>query len=278
MAMRTVSLPDGEAISVLGLGTWRMGEDGSRFGDEVAAVRHAYDRGIRLFDTAEMYGEGGAEEALGEGLKGCRDDCFIVSKVYPHNAGRHEAVRACERSLGRLGTDRLDLYLLHWQGNAPYEETIAAFEALQQDGKIRHYGVSNLDAPDMDDWFAAGGDACATDQVIYNATRRGIEYDLIPWCRAQRMPVMAYSPLEQGRMLDDRTLGNIAAKHNATPLQIALAWVLRDPLIVAIPKSVRPGHIDQNIAALDIALDEEDIAAIDAAYPPPTSKRPLEML
>jgi len=275
--MRTVDLPGGEPVPVLGLGTWRMGENGARFDDEARAVRYAYDKGIRLFDTAEMYGEGGAEEVLGEGLAGVRDDCFVVSKVYPHNAGRQDAVAACERSLARLKTDRIDLYLLHWQGSVPYEDTIAAFEALKRDGKIRHYGVSNLDMADMVEWVGAGG-ACAADQVIYNPTRRGIEYDLIPWCREHGIPVMAYSPLEQGRIDGAAVLDVIAAKHGVTSLQVALAWVLRDPLVIAIPKSVRSAHIDQNIAALDIVLDADDLAAIDAVYPPPTSKCPLELL
>ncbi|MEQ8665772.1 MAG: aldo/keto reductase [Rhodospirillales bacterium] len=276
--MRSVNLPSGEAVPVLGLGTWRMGESAAAFKKEAVAVRHAYDRGIRLFDTAEMYGEGGAEKVLAAGLEGVRDDCFIVSKVYPHNASYDDAVAACERSLRRLGTDRIDLYLLHWPGRVPYPETIRAFEALQSAGKIRHYGVSNLDIDDLEEWFAAGGTACATDQVIYNPTRRGVEFDLLPWCRSRSMPVMAYSPLEQGRLGGDDVLRRIGERHGVSALQVSLAWVLRDPNIIAIPKSADPGRIDANIAALDIRLGDEDIAKIDAAFPPPVRKQSLEML
>jgi len=276
--MREVSLPSGEAVPVLGLGTWRMGERASAYDQEVAAIRHAFDRGIRLFDTAEMYGEGGAEEVLGDALKGLRDECFIVSKVYPHNAGRKDARAACERSLSRLGTDRIDLYLLHWPGGVPYAETIGVFEDLRAEGKIRHYGVSNLDVDDLEAWFKAGGGDCATDQIIYNTTRRGVEYDLLPWCRDRRMPVMAYSPLEQGRLDGQSVLEDIGHRHGASALQIALAWVLRDPNIIAIPKTVTPSRIDANLAALDIHLSDEDLALIDAAFPPPSGKTHLEML
>lgn len=276
--MRSVNLPAGEAVPVLGLGTWRMGEQNAAFDAEAAAVRHAYDRGIRLFDTAEMYGEGGAEEVLAAGLKGVRDDCFIVSKVYPHNAAYDDAIAACERSLRRLGTDRIDLYLLHWPGRVPYAETVRAFEALQAAGKIRHYGVSNLDTDDLAEWFDAGGDACATDQVIYNPTRRGVEFDLLPWCRGRGMPVMAYSPLEQGRLSRDNVLARVGERHGVSASQVSLAWVLRDPNVIAIPKSANPDRIDANIAALDIRLSDEDLAEIDAAFPPPDRKHSLDML
>ena len=276
--MRCVNLPSGEAVPVLGLGTWRMGEHGASFDSEAAAVRHAYDRGIRLFDTAEMYGEGGAEEVLAAGLNGVRDDCFIVSKVYPHNAAYDDVLAACERSLRRLNTDMIDLYLLHWPGRVPYAETIRAFEALKLVGKIRHYGVSNLDTGDLEEWFAAGGSACATDQVIYNPTRRGVEYDLLPWCRSRGLPVMAYSPLEQGRIGRDDVLRRIAERHGVSALQVSLAWVLRDPNVIAIPKSANPARIDANIATLDVRLSDDDLAEIDAAFPPPTAKHPLEML
>lgn len=276
--MRTIKLPAGEAVPALGLGTWRMGEDAAAFDAEVAAVRHAFDRGYRLFDTAEMYGEGGAEKVLAEALHGVRDDCFIVSKVYPHNAGRNDARVACERSLRRLATDRIDLYLLHWPGRVPYAETVDAFETLKAEGKIRHYGVSNLDTGDMKEWFAAGGSACAANQVIYNLTRRGIEFDLLPWCHARGVPVMAYSPLEQGRLAGHAVLDELAERRGVTAMQIALAWVLRNPDVIAIPKSVRPGNIDANIAALDIDLNDYDLAAIDAAFPPPMRKTGLEML
>lgn len=255
-----------------------MGERATCYEQEVAAIRHAYDQGIRLFDTAEMYGEGGAERVLGDAMSGFRDDCFIVSKVYPHNAGRHDAREACERSLERLRTDRIDLYLLHWPGGVPYAETIGVFEDLRREGKIRHYGVSNLDVDDLEEWFAAGGDDCATDQVIYNPTRRGIEYDLLPWCAGRQMPVMAYSPLEQGRLAGQAVLEEIAGRHGVTALQISLAWVLRNPNIIAIPKSVTPERLDQNIAALDITLTADDLKLIDATFPPPDRKQYLEML
>lgn len=225
-----------------------------------------------------MYGEGGAERILGEGLRGVRDECFIVSKVYPHNAGYHDAIAACERSLSRLGTDRIDLYLLHWPGGVPYEETVRAFDDLRKAGKIRHYGVSNLDVDELEEWFGAGGTACATDQVLYNPSRRGVEFDLLPWCWDHKVPVMAYSPLEQGRLAGHPTLEEIAKRHGVTSMQVAIAWVLRDPTIIAIPKSVTPARINENLAALDIRLDEGDLGLIDAAFPPPETKSYLEML
>ena len=276
--MRYVNLPSDEEIPVLGLGTWRMGERTYAFDEEVEAVRHAFDRGYRLFDTAEMYGDGGAEHVLGQGLKGVRDDCFIVSKVYPHNAGREDARTACEQSLKRLGTDRIDLYLLHWPGRVPYGETIDVFKELRAEGKIRHFGVSNLDVDDLETWFAAGGDQCATNQVIYNTTRRGIEFDLLPWCRERGMPVMAYSPMEQGRLAGQPVLEEIGPRYGVSSLEIALAWVLRDPNIIAIPKSVTPDRIDANMASLESRLSDDDLAMIDASFPAPNGKMHLEML
>jgi diketogulonate reductase-like aldo/keto reductase len=277
--MRTVTLPDGEAIPVLGQGTWRMGEDPGRRGAEVAALRRGLDLGLTLIDTAEMYGEGGAEEVVAEAIAGRRDEAFLVSKVYPHNASAHGAVAACERSLKRLGTDRLDLYLLHWRGARPLAETVAAFERLRREGKIRHWGVSNLDKGEMEELSGVpGGRRCATDQVLYNPSRRGIEWDLLPWCREHGMPVMAYSPIEQGRLPTAGVLGEIGRRHGRGPFQVALAWVLAQPGVVAIPKAVRPEHVEANANALDLELTAEDLAAIDREFPPPRRKTPLAML
>lgn len=277
--MRTVELPGGETVPVLGLGTWRMGENTQRFNQEVAAVRYAVERGVRLIDTAEMYGDGGAEKVVGEAVRTCRDDLFIVSKVYPHNATYDGVVRACESSLRRLGTDRIDLYLLHWRGSVPFSETLKAFEALQVTGKIRTYGVSNFDASDMDEWWScSGGEASVANQVLYNLTRRGVEWDVIPGCRGRGVPVMAYSPLEQGRLQGEPVLITLAERHGVTPLQIALAWVLAQPGVIAIPKAVSHAHMDQNLASMDVVLDAEDHALLDDAYPPPRGPTHLEML
>jgi diketogulonate reductase-like aldo/keto reductase len=277
--MRTVELPDGEKIAVLGQGTWRMGEDRGQRGAEVAALRRGLDLGLALIDTAEMYGEGGAEEVVAEAVAGRRDEVFLVSKVYPHNASARGTVAACERSLKRLGTDRLDLYLLHWRGAHPLAETVAAFERLRRDGKIRHWGVSNLDAGEMEELSGvASGRRCATDQVLYNPSRRGIEWDLLPWCRKRGMPVMAYSPIEQGRLATGGVLGEIGRRHACGPFQVALAWVLAQAGVVAIPKAVRPEHVEANAKALDLELTAEDLAAIDREFPPPGRKTPLAML
>ncbi len=277
--MRTVTLPNGGTIPVLGQGTWRMGEDRGRRGAEVAALRRGLDLGLTLIDTAEMYGEGGAEKVVGEAIAGRRDEVFLVSKVYPHNASARCTVAACERSLRRLGTDRLDLYLLHWRGSHPLAETVAAFERLRRDGKIRHWGVSNLDAEEMEELAGvADGRRCATDQVLYNPSRRGIEWDLLPWCRGRGMPVMAYSPIEQGRLPTAGVLGEIGRRHGRGPFQVALAWVLAQPGVVAIPKAARPEHVEANAKALDLELTAEDLAAIDREFPPPRRKTPLAML
>src|SRR5262245_46399001 len=225
--MKTVRLPSGERVSAIGMGTWRMGENPRARAEEIATLRLGLDRGATLIDTAEMYGEGASEALIGEVIKGRRDDAFLVSKVYPHNATRNGAVAACERSLRRLGTDRLDLYLLHWRGNVPLAETMAAFVALHKAGKIRHYGVSNLDLTDLTElWAVAGGPQVATDQVLYNLTRRGIEWNLLPWLREQHVPVMAYSPLEEGKLPSDPKLVAFARRHGMTAAQAALAWLL----------------------------------------------------
>ena len=274
----TIALPGGEPMPVLGLGTWGMGEDASRAGQEADALRHGLDLGIRLIDTAEMYADGRAEQVTGAAMKGRRDDVFLVSKVLPGNASRAGTIAACERSLKNLGTDRIDLYLLHWRGPHPLAETLAGFEALMQAGKIRHWGVSNFDMEDCRELEQLAPGKVATNQVLYNLMRRGIEYDLLPWSRGRGVPVMAYSPIEQGRLLKYPALGKVAERYGATPAQIALAWLLRQPGIVAIPKAARTAHVEENLAALDIRLDSEDLALLDRAFPPPASARPLEML
>ncbi len=256
-----------------------MGESRRAFDEEVAALRLGLDLGMTLIDTAELYGEGGAEEVVAEAVKGRRDDCFIVSKVKPENSTRAGTIAACERSLKRLKTDRIDLYLLHWRGRPRLEETLAGFEALLAKGAIRYFGVSNFDVDDMEELFALqGGDACASNQVVYNLRRRGIEYGLVPWSREHGIPIMAYSPIEQGRLGRDRTLAAIAARHDATPSQIALAWVLRQTDMMVIPKSSNATHVRENRAALDIALTKADLAELDRAFPPPRGARPLEIL
>ncbi len=277
--MRTVSLPSGEAVPVLGQGTWRMGESAARRGEEVAALRLGLDLGMTLIDTAEMYGSGGAEEVVGEAVRGRRDAVFLVSKVYPQNASRQGAVAACERSLRRLGVDCLDLYLLHWRGSVPLGETLEAFRALVEGGKIRHYGVSNLDAGEMDEvWALDGGRAVATNQVHYSLACRGIEADLLPWHRAHGVPLMAYSPLEQGRFGRSAGLHEVAGRHGVSEMQVALAWVLARDGVFAVPKAVRPEHVRENRAAADLALTDEDMAALDCAFPPPSGRSRLSIL
>ena len=277
--IRTTRLPSGEVIPSLGQGTWGMAEDPRCRKDEVAALRLGFDLGMTLVDTAQMYADGGAEALVGEAIAGRRDELFVVSKVLPENATTAGTVAACEHSLQRLGTDRLDLYLLHWRGNVPLEETLDAFAALIDAGKIRYWGVSNFDVVDMIElWKLDGGANVATDQVLYNLTRRGIEYDLMPWCRNRNIPIMAYSPIEQGRLLDHSELNNVAARHNATPAQIALAWLLRQDSVVAIPKAANVAHLQENYAALELHLTKEDLAALERAFPPPTEAIPLAML
>lgn len=277
--MRNFRLPSGQAIPVLGLGTWRMGEDKRQRQSEIDALRHGLDLDISLIDTAEMYGEGRAEEVIAEAIADRREEVFLVSKVYPHNASRRGAIAACERSLKRLKTDYLDLYLLHWRGSVPLAETLEAFQALQQSGKIRSYGVSNFDVEDMEEARELqGGTAIATNQVLYNLMRRGIEWDLLPWCRQRSMPIMAYSPLEQGRLLRNRTLKTIAQQRSVTEAQIAIAWLLHQENVIVIPKSSRIAHVDQNRAALDLKLSSEELAALDVEFPHPTKPVPLEML
>ncbi len=278
--MRYLRLPAGDdRVPVLGLGTWGMGEAGTNGPDMVAALRLGLNLGMTLIDTAEMYGEGGAEEVVGKAIAGRRDGVFLVSKVYPHNATRRGMVAACERSLKRLGTDRLDLYLLHWRGEVPLAETLEGFAALRQQGKIRHYGVSNFGIDDMTElWSLPGGADAAVNQVLYNLTRRGIEWDLLPWCRERRVPVMAYSPIEQGRLLRKRALSELAARRGVTPARLALAWLLAREPVMVIPKAGRPEHVRENRAALDLELTPEELAELDRAFPPPDRAKPLEML
>jgi len=278
--MKTVTFASGVSVPVLGQGTWNMGEDASRKAAEVRALQLGLDLGMTLIDTAEMYGEGGAEEVVGAALAGRRSEAFLVSKVYPHNASFDGVREACERSLRRLRVESIDLYLLHWQGHHPLAETFDGFEALRQAGKIGDYGVSNLDLPSMEE--AIGYGAPATDQVLYNLLKRGIEFDLLPWCRARGMAVMAYSPLEssgreQAALLGHPALRTVADAHDATPAQIALAWVLHQDGVIAIPKAVDPVHLRANRAAADIRLTSDDLAALDRAFPPPRRARALDM-
>src|ERR1700682_1591213 len=278
-AVPTTLLPSGAAVPVLGQGTWHMAEERRLRDKEIGALRLGLDLGMTLIDTAEMYADGAAEELVGEAIAGRREEVFLVSKVLPSHATRSGTIAACERSLGRLGTDRLDLYLLHWRENVPLAETVEAFESLVRTGKIRHWGVSNFDLSDLEELVdVPGGDDVETDQVLYNLTRRGIEYNLLPWCRGRDLPIMAYSPVEQGRLLDNSVLRRIAQQHGATPAQIALAWVLRQDGIIAIPKAAESEHVLENRQALGVRLTEQDLAALDEEFPPPTKPVPLEML
>jgi diketogulonate reductase-like aldo/keto reductase len=273
-----LELRDGGIMPRVGMGTWHMGERTAARGAEVAALRTGLDLGIGLIDTAEMYGDGGAEIVVGEAIQGRRDAVFLVTKVLPENANLRGTIAACERSLRRLQTDRVDLYLLHWRGSYQLAETLRGFESLVQQGKARYWGVSNFDVDDMEELVALpGGSRVATDQILYNLTRRGVEWDLLPWCRRHDIPAMAYSPIEQGHLLSDAKLRDVAKRHGATPAQIALAWVLRSG-VIAIPRARSEGHVRENRAALDIVLTEEDLADLDRSFPPPSAKRPLETI
>ncbi|MFD0775530.1 aldo/keto reductase [Streptomonospora algeriensis] len=282
---RTVALGPSIRVPAIGQGTWRMGERADRGAEEVRALRAGIDAGMTLIDTAEMYADGGAERVVGEAIAGRRDEVVIVSKVYPHNAGRRKARHACERSLTRLGTDTIDLYLLHWQGSVPLSETAAVMGELRDEGKIRYWGVSNLGTEAMKRlWRVPSGQACVTDQVLYHLASRGIEYDLLPWCRdtAPGLPVMAYSPLGQGgrarrRILADPTVGRIAQARGVQPGQVALAWTVREGDVVAIPKAADPDHVRQNAEATGIRLTGEELTALDRAFPPPAGPGPLEV-
>ncbi|TFW29779.1 aldo/keto reductase [Duganella callida] len=278
--MRIVSFPSGVTVPALGQGTWNMGEKASRRREEVRALQLGLDLGMTLIDTAEMYGEGGAEQVVGEAIAGQRDAAFVVSKVYPHNASFAGVQQACERSLRRLNIDCIDLYLLHWQGHHPLGETFDGFEALKKAGKIKAYGVSNFDLESMEDAVTHG--APATNQVLYNLMKRGIEFDLLPWCRQRNMPVMAYSPLEtagreQAALLGNPGLESVAEAHGVTPAQVALAWVLHQDGLIAIPKAADPVHLRANRAAAELQLSADDLAALDRAFPPPRRRRALDM-
>ncbi len=276
--MKTILLPDGERVPALGQGTWMMGERSERRAAEIAALRTGVELGMTVIDTAEMYGDGSAEILVGEALGDVRNQLFLVSKAYPQNASRSRLVAACEGSLKRLRTDRLDLYLLHWRGSIPLRETVEAMDALKTAGKIRHWGVSNLDTADMEELVAAGGDACVTDQILYNLTRRGPEHDLLPWLEDHAMPVMAYSPVEQGRLVANPALTDIAKSMNATPAQVALAWTMRRDGVIAIPKAGTAAHVRENHVAADLVLSDDVLVALDAAFPRPRDRAPLEML
>lgn len=277
--MKQVRLPSGETVPALGMGTWMIGENRSSRAEEIATLQRGIDLGMTLIDTAEMYGEGASEQLVGEAIKGRRDEVFLVSKVYPHNASRKGMAAACERSLKRLGVDCLDLYLLHWRGSVPLDETIEGFETLQAQGKIRHWGVSNLDPADMAELVdQAGGERVAVNQVLYNLSRRGIEWDLQPWCVEQGIPLMAYSPIEQARLLRHPGLRTLAGKNGATPAQLALAWLLNRDQLIAIPKASTRAHLEENFAALQCPLNAETVAELDRLFPPPRRATPLEML
>jgi diketogulonate reductase-like aldo/keto reductase len=279
MPTRRVPLPGGASMPALGLGTWRMGESAATRAAEVAAVRLALELGYRLFDTAEMYGEGGAEEVLGQALHEAgvaRDEVFLVSKVYPHNASRRGTVAACERSLQRLRLVRIDLYLLHWRGSHPLAETVAAMRELQDRGNIVHWGVSNFDTDDLRELAAAGG-GCAANQVYFSLSERGAQFELLPWMRGQHMPLMAYCPIDQGALAGEPLLAEIGRAHGASAAQVALAWVLAQAGVVAIPKAVKERHLRENLAACDLTLSADELVRIDARFPPPRRKTALAM-
>ena len=281
MGLRTIALPGGEAIPILGQGTWNMAEHPRKRADEIAALQMGLDLGMTVIDTAEMYGDGAAEELVAEAIGDRRGECFLVSKVLPQHATRRGTVSSCEASLRRLKTDRLDLYLLHWRGSVPLHETLEGFNDLQRQGKIRHWGVSNFDVDDMEELVSLTGNVghrVASNQVLYNLTRRGIEYDLLPWCRTRGMPIMAYSPLEQGQLAKHKTVKAIAERLNATASQVALAWVLRQEGVIAIPKAAHIEHVRENRGALEFELAAEDLDDLDEAFPPPTHQTPLEMI
>ncbi len=266
-------------MPALGQGTWNLGEDSLTRAEEIATLRLGLDLGVTLIDSAEMYGEGRAEQLIAEAIGDRRDEAFLVSKVYPHNASRRSAIAACERSLRRLKTDRIDLYLLHWRGNVPLAETMEAFMALQRSGKIRHYGVSNLDLADMQElWRVSGGPAVATNQLLYNLTRRGIEWELLPWLRKRRVAVMAYSPIEQAKLARNAKLADFAQAHGMTPVQAALAWLLAKDDVILIPKTGRRERLQENVGALNHRLTTAQLAELDRLFPPPTGPRSLEML
>lgn len=263
----------------LGMGTWHMGESPGSRAAEVAALRLGLDLGMTLVDTAEMYGDGGAERVVGEAIRGRRDGVFVVTKFYPHHASRRALVKACDGSLERLAIDAIDLYLLHWRGSVPLAETVEALERLVEAGKIHRWGVSNFDVADMEELAALpAGAKAAANQVLYNLARRGVEFELLPWCAARGVEVMAYSPLDEGPLARHRVVQAVAKRSGATPAQVALAWVLRRPEVVAIPKASKAAHVRANAKARDLVLDAETLAELDRAFPPPKAKRPLDII
>jgi diketogulonate reductase-like aldo/keto reductase len=279
--MKTVSLPDGTKVPALGQGTWRMGESKSAHNAEVSALKLGIELGMTLIDTAEMYGDGRAEEVVADVISGQRDGVFIVTKAYPQNASRERLPQACERSLKRLRTDTIDLYLVHWREKSTrLAETVDTFEKLRAQGKIRHWGVSNFDVPDMKDLFAVpNGGNCATNQILYNLQYRGIEFDLLPWQRDRKMPVMAYSPVGHGRgLLENGIVQKIAQRHNASASQIALGWLLREPNVIVIPKASEPKHVRENARSMDLQFTRDDLPDLDREFPPPKAKQALALL
>jgi diketogulonate reductase-like aldo/keto reductase len=284
MEKRRVDLPDGTSLPCLGQGTWYMGENPDERAKEIKALQLGAELGMKLIDTAEMYGDGDSERLVGEAIKGIREDVFLVSKVYPHNSGLNKISTACENSLKRLGTDHLDLYLLHWRGNIPLGETIEGMERLKKEGKISRWGVSNFDTNDMEElWNTSNGQHCAVNQVLYHLGSRGIDFDLLPWQREHHMPIMAYSPLAQGgslrsQLLHDPIVNDIAENHNVKPLQIALAWTIRTEHVLAIPKAVQEQHVFANAEACTIELSKEELNRLDEVFPRPQKKMPLDIL
>jgi diketogulonate reductase-like aldo/keto reductase len=276
--MREITLHSGERVPALGQGTWGMGDRQNRRADEATALRTGVDLGMTLIDTAEMYGGGAAEKLIAEALGDRREELFLVDKVMPQHATRRGTIAACDASLRHLKTDRIDLYLLHWRGSVPLGETLQAFDDLMASGKIRYWGVSNFDVDDMEELAELRRDKPATDQVLYNLTRRGIELNLLPRCEADGIPIMAYSPIEQGRVLKNHTLKQVADRLMATPAQVALAWVLRQTHVIAIPKAGDPEHVRENRPALELTLAPEDLADLDRAFRPPAKPVPLEMI
>ena len=274
----TLKLPGGEIVPRLGQGTWRMGETPRLRDAEIAALRFGLDLGMTLIDTAEMYGDGEAERIVAEAIKGRRDEVFIVSKVLPQNATRAGTVKACEASLKRLKTDRIDLYLLHWRGQVPFAETMAGFDDLMQAGKILGFGVSNLDLKELQEWLAVSrADKTLANQVQYSIGERGVDFDLVPWCLAKKIAIMAYCPLAQGRIAQGAVLKKVAARHRATPAQIMLAWTMRHEHVIAIPKSAQPERVRENVQAADIVLSAEDLMDLDREFTPPRKAQPLAM-
>ena len=272
-------LPSGEFVPVLGLGTWHLAEDRHRRKTEIAALQLGIELGMSLIDTAEMYGNGASEQLVGEAIAGRRHEVFLVSKVLPNHASFHDTIAACEGSLRRLRTDHLDLYLLHWRGPVRLEQMVEAFTSLMHAGKIKHWGVSNFDVADMDELtLVSGGSAVTTDQVLYNLAHRGIEWDLLPWCRTRHIPIMAYSPIQRGRLLVHPAIRRIAVRHDASPAEIALAWVIRQDGVIAIPQAGTPEHVREDYDALGVQLTKDDLRELNEVFPPPTSKQELDVI